>query len=335
MTTTWGHLRAPHGQTEPILLIDIGGSKLEMAVARDSGIAERKRVETMRDVQSARHLVDLIVDMSLGLGWNPRPAGVIVAAVPGWIDRDEQRVIHSANVPLVDFPLAEELQRRLGAARVILEDDANCGVLGEHARGAARGHRDVAYLSLSTGVGMGAIVGGRLMRGATRRAGEVGHMTVVPDGRQCGCGRRGCLEAYFSGRALAQAAAQAASAGGAPGLASLDPSVITGRDVVEAAYAGDGDCQEMIHDALTHLAVGVQAICAVFDPALVVFGGGLMKNAAFAADVLQVAGTCDRSRDPSSFVGAELGGDAVLAGALVLAERNRSTKETEQCRDIS
>lgn len=324
MTMTCGRLGGTHARDEPILLIDIGGSKLAVAVVRGDRIAQRQRVERMGDVRSARRLVELIVGTSAGLGWD-RPAdagGVIVVAVPGWIDPKGSRVITSANVPLSDFPLAEELRERLGASRVILEDDANCGALGEHVRGAARGFDDVAYISLSTGLGMGAIVKGDLMQGASRRAGEVGHMMVVPGGRPCGCGRRGCLEAYCSGRALAQAAVQAVASGRVPGLRFLEPEAISGREVVEAAYSGDADCQELVDDALAHLAIGVQAICAVFDPALVVFGGGLMKNRALADDVLAVARRIDRSQGDSRFVAAELGDDSVLAGALELADRH-------------
>jgi glucokinase len=321
MTAAWGLPARTPARDEQSLLIDVGGSKLQVALAQAGRILNRTRFDGVREIRTSRDLVDVIVATSVETGWSEvgQSGGRIVAAVPGSIDRHGGRVISAANLPLDDFPLAAQLQQRLGASQVILEDDANCGAVGEHVRGAGRGHDDLAYLSLSTGLGMGAIVRGELVHGASRQAGEIGHMMIFPGGRRCGCGRSGCLEAYCSGRALAVSGALAMAAGKAPGLNSCDPGGLSGREVVEAAYSGDADCKDIVGAFLTHLTLAVQAICSVLDPAVVVFGGGLMNNRALADDVLATAEQSYGLKGHSRFVVAELGDDSVLIGALELA----------------
>lgn len=303
---------------DPVLLIDIGGSKLAVAVARGGTITQRVRLDDVARIGSARELVEMVAQAADRVGWDrpDSPRGQVAVAVPGTIDASGERIVSAANLPLADFPLAAELRRRLAAASVVLEDDANCGVIGEHLHGAGRGHDDVAYLSLSTGVGMGSIVGGALARGASRHAGEVGHMTVVRGGLRCGCGRSGCLEAYFSGRAFASAGEALVRQGRAMALRGR-PEPLTGKDVVEAAYAGDPDCQALVQDRIGHLLMGVQAVCAVLDPSVLIFGGGLMKNPELAAGVVAAVRRHARS-STAEFTQAALGDDSVLLGALSL-----------------
>lgn len=303
---------------DPVLLIDVGGSKLAMALAVSGVITERIRIEGMDRMPTAEHLVQAITETAELVGWTGSYGdhGTVAVAVPGMVDLAGEKVISAANLPLAGYPLASELRHRLKTRRVILEDDANCGVVGEHRRGAARSHEYAAYLSLSTGVGMGLIANGSLIEGASRCAGEVGHVPIRPGGRACGCGRFGCLEAYFSGRALARAGEEAVRSGYAAGLRDKAGS-LTGRDVVEAAYSGDPDLYALLRDAIADLVVGVQVICAVIDPSIVVIGGGLTKNAALASDVLDALRR-EIALNTVKFEPAALGDDSVLMGALEL-----------------
>jgi glucokinase len=316
-----GHRHRSGGTTgdEPILLVDIGGTKLAVALARAGEIVARARIDGMANVGSARDLVDLVVQAAEGVGWDrgAEGAGSVAVAVPGTIDRTGKTIISAANLPLDNYPLAQALHDRLGGRDLLLEDDANCGAIGEHRRGPGRGHDDIAYVALSTGVGMGSITSGALTLGANRRAGEIGHLLVVPDGRGCGCGRSGCLEAYFSGRAFAQAGESLVAAGRAPSLAE-HAGLLSGRDVVEAAYAGDPDCGRLIRDAIAYLTIGIQAVIAVMDPSVLIFGGGLMNNAELATDVVNTTKAATRA-STTTFARAALGDDSVLYGALELA----------------
>lgn len=273
----------------------------------------------MASLKSPRDLVDLVVHAADRVGWTRESArsGSVAVAVPGTIDGTGKTIISAANLPLDNYPLAQALQDRLGSRDLLLEDDANCGAIGEHRRGPGRGHDDVAYLSLSTGVGMGSLTAGALTLGANRRAGEVGHLLVVPNGRVCGCGRSGCLEAYFSGRAFAQAGERLVAGGRAPSLAGRAGS-ISGRDVVETAFAGDLDCARVIRDAIAYLTIGVQAIIAVIDPSVLIFGGGLLNNADLADLVVNTTRATTHAT-ATTFARAGLGDDSVLYGALELA----------------
>lgn len=177
--------------------------------------------------------------------------GLLVAPpyLPGWHD-----------VPIV--ALAEDAYGRTA----VLENDAAAAAAGEHRFGAGVGTRNMVYLTISTGVGGGVIVDGRLYGGSRGNGGELGHVTVDWDGRICrGCGRRGCLEAYASGTSIAERAREA----GLP--------FATAKDVAQAAHAGDAGAVTLWRETVAALACGVTSIVNVFEPELVVVGGGVSR----------------------------------------------------------
>src|SRR5262249_27305377 len=147
----------------------------------------------------------------------------------------------SPNLPdWADYPARDEIERRLGT-RVILENDANSAALGEKWLGAARNFDDMAMLTLGTGVGGGIVLNGRIWHGMTGMAAELGHGTVDPDGRLCGCGNRGCLEAYASATAVVKMAHEAIAEGNAPGLARAanSNSDFSAKTIYDLACQGD------------------------------------------------------------------------------------------------
>ncbi|MBA2385268.1 MAG: ROK family protein, partial [Actinobacteria bacterium] len=218
--------------------------------------------------------------------------GVLVAPphLPGWHD-----------VPII--ALADAAYDR----PAVLENDATAAAAGEHRYGAGVGTRNMVYLTLSTGVGGGTVLDGRLYRGASGNGGELGHVTVDCDGRPCrGCGRRGCLEAYVSGTSIAERAREAIASKGSSSLAALAEP--TAADVAAAARAGDALAKEIWSDTVDALACGLTSIVNLFEPELVVLGGGVsgtgeqllgpvrrrvraeaMKPAGDAADIVQSA----------------------------------------------
>ncbi len=258
------------GRRRHVLALDIGGTKIASGVVDEAGAVRSFVVaptDTSGDPQeSLAALFDLgrrAVGDS-GVGWNAIGTtsiacggplhvgrGLLVAPphLPGWRD-----------VPIV--ALAEEAFGR----PAVLENDAAAAAAGEHRYGAGVGTRNMVYLTLSTGVGGGVVVDGRLYGGARGNGGELGHVTVDWDGRVCrGCGRRGCLEAYASGTSIAERAREA----GLP--------FPTAKEVAEAARAGDDGAIALWDETVAALACGVTSIVNVFEPELVVIGGGVSR----------------------------------------------------------
>jgi len=207
--------------------------------------------------------------------FEPEAVGLACA---GTVDSDQGVVVSSPNLPLKDVPLAGILQRSLGIP-VVLENDANAAVLGEAVAGAAAGLRHVVMLTLGTGVGGGLFLDGRLYRGASGGAAELGHVIVQADGLPCRCGNNGCLEMYASGSALGRFAQVRA------GDERTDPTGalgrlrkrgrLTGREVSRLAREGDTGALGVVLELAGWLGIGLVNMTHVFDPEMIVVGGGV------------------------------------------------------------
>jgi glucokinase len=241
-----------------------------------------------------------------------------VVAVAGRLDRGTGTVVQAANLPFAGFPLAAELSRRLDGAPVRIEHDAVCGLIGETAAGAARGFANVIYLTVSTGISVGILVDGALLRGAQGAAGELGHTPVEAPGIACPCGSSGCLEAYASGRALAELGQQAAASGASPALAATQAAggAITARDVLSAARRGDRASADIVENAIGLLTRVIRLLLMTLDPELVVLGGGVMSNSYFADRM--VAGTGLPGGQYARVRPAQLGARSVMYGGMLL-----------------
>jgi len=199
-------------------------------------------------------------------------------SIPGLIDRRRQQVLLSANLHLLDsrFP-ADDLRQRTGVPVALFhETDALC--LGERAWGQARGMDDVVLIDATGGLGMAVMLGGQLMAGHHGLAGEIGHITVEPRGSKCGCGNRGCLEAYVSGPALVRKAKDGLDRGIYTSLASVagrDGSRLTVEAINEAAIAGDKMAFHIVDEAGEKLGVAIASALNLLGCPLVVIGGGL------------------------------------------------------------
>ena len=290
----------------------------------DGALVDRRRLPSNAAVQPWS-FVSGIAEVALGLGQRHScHISSVLVAVPGAIDRAGGTVRSASNLPFRDFPLASALGEGLGGARVVIEHDANCGVVGEAWYGSAQGGCDVAYITLSTGIGMGALVDGRLIRGAHGSAGELGHIQVAADGRPCGCGARGCLEAYASGRSLALMGQELLAEGRTALLGSVaaDPGSVMARDVVVAAQQGDHACQALIERAAGLVGDAIRLVQRVMDPAIVVVGGGLMSNGTFSDLVMAAAAPSGHADDGSGGLPivrrAALGEEGVLLGGIRL-----------------
>jgi glucokinase len=198
---------------------------------------------------------------------------------PGPLDRARGVVIVTPNLGWRDFPLRDEVARRVNLPAT-LDNDANCATLGEWWCGAAKGGRNVVGMTIGTGIGGGLILDGKLYHGASDAAGEIGHTTIDSTGRRCKCGNYGCLEAYTSGPAIAERAREALDGGGdsmIPGLVDGDFSRITAQTVFEAAKRGDRTALDVVRDTAHFLGVGISNLINIFNPDIFVVAGGVTQ----------------------------------------------------------
>jgi glucokinase len=206
----------------------------------------------------------------------------------------------------------------------LLENDANAAALAEYRLGAGRGCRHMVLIAIGTGIGGGLILDGRLYHGASGGAGEIGHMLVEPQGRVCGCGRRGCLEAMASGRALnadAQEIATSEPDGLVAQFARRDGDEPDARILDEAAEAGDASARAAIERAGAYFGGGLTNLVNVFNPEVIVLGGSIRKSDLYLESALAVMRRDAYAQHLSDvrIVEAQLGDEAAAIGAALLA----------------
>lgn len=311
--------------------IDIGGTKIAGGVVDPDGvIVEKLRVDTPVDTAQ---LASAVVDMVRHLGDRHEVSAVGVAAA-GFISKDQSTVIYAPNIDWRDEPLRDVLQSRLDLP-VTIENDANAAGWAEYRFGAGRGFGDMVMLTLGTGVGGAVVLAGALLRGGHGIAGELGHIRFIREGRVCGCGQRGCLEQYASGRALQREANDIADAGGiGAALASLraEKGEIEGPAVSRLVLAGDPGAIEALRRVATALGEACGGFQAVLDPEVFVIGGGVAQ---LGDDLLGPVQTAYRTALPgfggrpvAEFAIAQLVNDAGIIGVADLAARDRATRTT-------
>lgn len=207
-----------------------------------------------------------------------RPAGDCLGVgvgIAGQIDSASHRVIVAPNLGWRDVPFQELLEKRLGR-RVTVSNDLAVAALGEAKAGAARGDRDAILVFLGSGVGSGLILGGHIHRGARGVAGEFGHTKIRPGGRLCGCGERGCLEAYVGGHNLGARAAEAIAAGRRSSLVFPEGLHPTASMIEAAAEEGDPLAIELREEASVLLGVAIANLVTLLNPAVLILGGGVL-----------------------------------------------------------
>ncbi|MGH3798759.1 MAG: ROK family glucokinase [Pseudonocardiaceae bacterium] len=305
--------------------VDIGGTKVAAGVVDECGkiVATTHRDTPADDTSQIEHAIVTAV-RELTSEYDVEAVGIGAA---GFIDAQRSTVMFAPNLAWRDEPLQASLQRRLELP-VVVENDANAAAWAEVRFGAGRGASHVVILTLGTGIGGGIVVDGQLLRGQFGAAAEVGHLTVVPDGRRCGCGLRGCWEQYASGRALEQEAQELARvspamAGELLRLAGGCPENITGQMVTRTAAAGDVAALQCFEVIGSWLGRGLATLAAILDPGLFVIGGGVSA----AGEVLRAPAqatfreylTGGGHRPVAKLRIAGLGPEAGLVGAADLA----------------
>ena len=253
------------------LALDIGATKLAACVVDEEGRASRWTAAPTRVEEGP----DRILERLLALGEEALGSAEVEAvgiSCGGPLDPAAGLLLGPLHLPGWDrVPVVDLVTRRFDRPAVLL-NDASAGAWGEHVAGAARGSGSSVYLTVSPGVGGGAVLDGRLLMGASGNGGEFGHVLVRPGGRRCDCGRLGCMEAYAAGTQMARRAQEAVAAGERTALADCDPP--TGADVARLA-ATDEVARDIWDDAVDALATAVVDLVNVLEPAVVVLGGGV------------------------------------------------------------
>lgn len=301
--------------------IDIGGTRLRAAAVRADGSVVAREATDRPDGEGADGFGEALLaslDELVGRLGRRLPVGIGIASM---VDADG-RLVYAPNLEVRGLALRERATEALDVP-VVVVNDASAACLAEARTGAARGSDDVVLLTVGTGVGGGALVAGRLLRGAHGLATEFGHLVVAEGGRRCPCGTHGCLEAYASGRAIGAIAAERLADGrSSPALAR--ERVVDGTAVTRAARAGDPLATEVVTEAGRWLGVGIACLVNAFDPSVVLVGGGagdalqqwLLPAARTSCDP-RLLGSGHRVTPP--IVAADLGDDAGVVGAALLA----------------
>ena len=305
--------------------MDLGGTKLLAGLldadGRVLGRAHRFAPRSDDPEELLTVLVDAVRELQAGAHGPIRGVGF---GIPSLIDRARGVAVSTVHLPLQDVPVRDELHDRLQLP-VALDNDGNCAVLAEWRLGGGRGCDHVVLMTIGTGIGSGVVAEGRLVRGAVGAATELGHMVVDLDGPPCqgACTNRGCLEALASGSALGREGQRIAGQRPGSRLARMaaEGTTITGQHVTEAARAGDRASREALERIGTLLGVGIANAMNVFNPEVVLLGGGVSA----AGDLLLVPAREEarrRARPPSSGARVEiahLGQEAGMIGAALLA----------------
>jgi glucokinase len=274
----------PTGRLRSVLAVDVGGTKTIVALVSAAGkIVYRRYFLTLAEEGAQAVINGLLsaINRSIAQARQNKiePIGIGIAFA-GILDTRRGVVTASPNLPgWRDVPLKDVIASRSGLATYII-NDANAAALGEHRCGAGRGFDNMLYLTASTGIGGGIIIDGELYSGADGCAGEFGHMTIKADGPKCHCGNFGCLESLASGWAIAQEAMTRIKHGEKTSIIDLvDGRIdnITAETVATAARQGDRIAYDIVAKAADYLGIGLANLVNIFNPELIVIGGGLSK----------------------------------------------------------
>lgn len=301
--------------------VDLGGTKIYTAlVDLDGNMIKEKTVETLvsegeqavanRIMNTIEYVIDDIdknLIKAIGIG------------SPGPLDVKNGIIVENSNLPFKNFEIVKVIKERFELP-TYLDNDANVATLGEFMFGAGKGTENMVYITVSTGVGGGAVLNGKLYRGSTGNALEVGHMTVSKEGPRCGCGNVGCAESFASGTAIGKRAKEAVTTNVATALKNYDN--VTAKEVFIEAAKGDRVAQEILNTALTYLGITVGNVISNFDPEKVVLGGGVINGGEIVIETVknEVSARCLKTFvDNCSIEKAVLGGRAGVLGAAALA----------------
>lgn len=328
--------KPPSASAKPFVVgVDVGGTKIAAGVVNHDGqVYGRVKVPTDRR-QPELTLQSIIVAITATLreaGISSSHVNAIGLGIPGKVDVIRGICLLAVNLGWHNMPVKQRLEEELEIP-CFLENDVSVAALGESLYGAGQQLENFLYLSLGTGIAARMIIGGRLYRGTNGLAGEIGHALFAPDGPQCACGARGCLEALASGPALVKQAQEAVQAGATTELEEVigRESLLTAEQVFATASRGDNVAQQILARAGKYLADAIHLLAMTCDPQAVILGGGLALTeepfvAAIRTEVIHLLEQSPLFREilsPETLLLSSLKLDAGILGAASLARIQR------------
>jgi glucokinase len=302
------------------IVADVGGTHIRTACfpTQSQTPTVVKRISTKGPDTPHERLINLIASVAP----KDEEIAAIAVAAPGPLDPFEGIIFEAPNIPgWNNLPLKKLIQDQFNVP-VAIGNDGNLAALGEWRFGAGVGHKHLVYITVSTGIGGGVIIDNQLLLGAHGLAAELGHVTVIPDGPLCGCGKRGHLEAVTSGPAIARWVEQELSQGIPSSLSMNKP--ITAKDVSLAASKGDELAQAALARGGTYLGIAIANYLHIFNPTVVIIGGGVSQSGeAYFGPVrasLREQVLSSKYLDNLILTTSALGDDVGLMGALALAQ---------------
>ena len=257
--------------------IDLGGTKIYTALANDNGEIIKEVVIKTEANKGHEQIVDKIKDSikEVSKGYELSSVKAIGLGTPGPLDIKRGIIIEPSNLPFVNYPIVNELYKEFKIDTYI-DNDANVATLAEYMFGYGKGIENMVYVTASTGIGGGAILNGKIYRGSTSNALEVGHTTINTSGRRCGCGNIGCVEAMSSGTAIMKSAQDAVKSRVETTLKNYDE--VTSKEVFIEASKGDEVSKDILENALSYLGIAVANYANILDPDVIVIGGGIVNG---------------------------------------------------------
>jgi len=305
--------------TQYAIGIDIGGTKISLVLGTEKGkIFSRREIPTLTGSRTGACIRGLVINLETLIRESGIPKKKILAigvGCPGAVNSRKGILPRSPNLPGWEgAPIRRILQKKFKLP-VYLANDANAATLGEAVFGVGKKLKDFIYVTVSTGVGGGIMIDGQLHEGAGFVAGEVGHTSVVPEGRRCKCGQRGCLEAYASGTAIAKVYRD-----------TTGKKVAGAREVGAAASSGNTKAVKSYREAAYYLGIGLANFMNILNPEAIVIGGGVLKSSppAYWKEVIRSAKNhaWPEAYSTTRIVQSKLRGQVGDLGALALAFKN-------------
>ena len=303
---------------EIYIVSDIGGTQIRVAAFEVDTLNQisLQKIPTKNNDQTPLGRLIQLIEESI----HEHSIRAIAVAAPGFLDPDLGIVYEAPNIPGWDnLPLKKILEEKFNTP-VYLGNDANMGALGEWKFGAGIGHRNLLYLTISTGIGSGAIINNELLLGNKGLAGEFGHVTILPDGPLCGCGKHGHIEALASGTAIINYVNQEIQSGKPSSLSKLKK--ITGKDIHQAALNGDDLAITAYERAGKFLGIAIANFLHMLNPSILILGGGVTSAGEFLfapmRKALQESIISPAYLEGLTITNAKLGDDVGIKGALAL-----------------
>ena len=301
--------------------VDLGGTKIYTAlVDLEGNIIKEKTVETLAN-EGEQAVMGRIIDTINYVidGTDKDSIRSIGIGSPGPLDVKNGIIIQNSNLPFKNFAIVKTIKETYDLP-TYLDNDANVATLGEFMFGAGKGTENMVFITASTGIGGGAVINGKLFRGTTGNALEIGHTIVANEGPRCGCGNIGCAEALGSGTAIGKRAKEAVATNVETSLKNYEN--VTSKEVFKEAANGDRVAKNILETSLNYLGIAVANTITNFDPEKVVIGGGVINGGSIVLDTIRrVVGerALKTFADSCTVEKAVLGGKAGVLGAAALA----------------